>query len=100
MKEPEKVTTSPDEDLAAIYMAFRLLGTQLEEFIDNNTPASETTVMSEQDIHRLDKCSVVLKMAFKDIKRICRAHGQIRLKRSAHRVFRIAMIKNVDVPSD
>jgi len=80
MKEAEK--------LAKIYQKFRLVGIELEEFIDANTPP--VLDMTELDTHRLDKCSVVLKMGFKQIKMILKIHGLVQLKTQAKK-FRVVM---------
>lgn len=79
-------------DLSKIYQKFRLVGIELEEFIDRNTPMLSPD-MTENDIHRLDKCSVVLKMAFKDIKRICRLHGLTQLKTEAKENFKVELVE-------
>jgi hypothetical protein len=85
MKEADK--------LAQIYQKFRLVGIELEEFIDANTPT--VADMTELDTHRLDKCSVVLKMGFKQIKMILKSHGLTKLKQQAKQ-FRVVMEENKD----
>lgn len=81
----------PSDELAIIYQKFRLVGGELEEFIAANTPPRKG--ITDQDVHRLDKSSVVLKMAFKDIKRILRGHGITGLKKAAENMRVIAIEK-------
>lgn len=66
-----------EERLSAIYQKFRLVGIELEEFIDDNTKLDQ---MTELELHRLDKTSAVLKMGFKTIKQILRKRGITKLK--------------------
>lgn len=81
-----------DRALLATYIELRASCILLEKFIENATAERESSLNGD-DLKELDKAVTVMKVGFKLVKKVLKAHGETQLKAQVLDAMAIAKVE-------